>query len=307
MLLGMVALQAQKEIPPGFQRATLDYGGRTRSYYIHKPPGYDTSMRYPLLILLHGGGGNALQALHTYPLQSVTDREGVILVAPNGTGPFPRRESLLTWNVEFGFGKAWENKVDDTGFLRALILSLEKSEAVDSERVYLTGLSNGAVLCHWAAAANSDLIRGIAPVCGTVGGRDETQATMQVPPDPKKAVDVVMFCGELDQSIPLEGGLQKRHAEKTVKTVWSAQESVDFWVRNNACQKDPIVEELPAQKATRKTWKGGRDGTEVVLYILHNQGHAWPGGQTPRAASDVPSNLLNAHEVLWQFFSRQRG
>lgn len=305
MAAAAVPLAAQRDIPAGFQRRTLVHQGATRSYYIHFPPGYSSAKRYPVLILLHGGGGNALQALESYPVQSVTDRQGAILVAANGTGPLPRREALLTWNVAFGFGAALEKKVDDTGFLRQLILSLRDSESVDPKRVYLTGLSNGAIMCHRAGAANSDLVRGIAPVCGTVGGRDESGSQMLLPEKPTKPVDVVMFCGALDDSIPLEGGRQRRSADKTTKVVMSAEESAEFWVKANGCQPTPHVEELPQQKATRKTWKGGREGTQVVLYILHNQGHAWPGGAAPkRRVADQPSTLLKAHDVMWRFFTR---
>lgn len=292
--------------PEGFERHTLTHDGVERSYYVRFPPGYDKAKSYPMILLLHGGGGGAPQALRSYPLAEVTDREGAILVAPNGTGRM-QREIGRTWNVEFGFGPAQRNKVDDTGFLRALILHLEKTLAVDRSRVYLTGLSNGGILCHWMAARHSDLIRGIAPVVGTLGGRDPAEKEMRLPPVPTEPVDVVMFCGELDKSLPPAGGLQVRHAESEPKVVLSALESAEFWAKHNGCSMTPQVQQLPDQKATRTTWTGGREGTEVVLYLLHNQGHAWPGGNKPnRRAADPPSPLLKAHEVMWKFFQRQR-
>lgn len=292
--------------PPGFERRTMKHDGLERSYYLRLPPSYDGKKKLPMIVLLHGGAGGAPQALHSYPLAEVTDREGAILVAPNGTGPW-RREIGRTWNVEFGFGPAQRQRVDDTGFLRELILNLEETLAVDRSRVYLTGLSNGGILCHWMAARNSDIIRGIAPVAASLGGRDQAETKMHIPPNPAHPVDVVMFCGELDEALPPEGGPQVRHVEKEPKVVLSARESAEFWVRANGCSPTPAVEELPQQQATRTTWKGGRDGTEVVLYLLHNQGHAWPGGnRSPRRAADVPSSLLKAHEVMWQFFQRQR-
>lgn len=257
-----------------------------------------------MILLLHGGGGSAPQALNSYPLAEVTDREGAILVAPNGTGP-TSREIMRTWNVEFGFGLAQRNHVDDTGFLRELVLHLEDTLKVDRSRVYLTGLSNGGILCHWMAARNSDLIRGIAPVVATVGGREPEEKEMHIPPTSARPINVVMFCGELDNSLPVKGGPQIRHAESEPKLVMSARESAEFWVRANGCSPTPTVEELSEQQATRTTWKGGRGGTEVVLYLLHNQGHAWPGGNKPtRRAADIPSTLLKAHEVMWQFFTR---
>lgn len=281
-------------------RKVLKYGGTERSYYVHLPNRTTPGKSLPLVILLHGGGGGAGQALENYPLTPVADREGFVLVAPNGTGPF-RRELLRTWNVGWGFGYAQRNRVDDAGFLRALILQLEKDYPIDAGRVYLTGLSNGAILSHYAGAANSDLIAGIAPVVGCAGGGETAQLTYPV--QPQKPLNVIMFNGALDEHMPLQGGKQILHSEDQARYVSSAQQSAQFWVKANGCNPQPKVEQLPEQKATRYTWSGGKQKTRVVLWVLHNQGHAWPGGSAPRSVADQPSPLVKAHEVLWRFFS----
>ncbi|MBX3172114.1 MAG: hypothetical protein KF760_32215 [Candidatus Eremiobacteraeota bacterium] len=284
-------------------RKVLRYGNSIRSYYVHLPPALASKKSLPLLILLHGGGGGALQALENYPLKPLADREGFILVTPNGSGALPR-ELLRTWNVGWGFGYAQRHRVDDVGFVRALIGQLQKDYPVDSKRVYLTGLSNGAILCHYAGAANSDLIAGIAPVVGCAAGGETPKLTY--PPLPEHPVNVIMFNGELDQHVPLQGGKQVLHTEKQARYVCSAQQSAQFWVKANGCQAEPKVEELPDKQATRYTWSGGKQNTRVVLWILHNQGHAWPGGTSPRAVADQPSPLVKAHEILWQFFNYDR-
>ena len=287
--------------PAVYSLKTMQWGGVERSYYVHLPPAYDGKHPLPVLILLHGGGGSAPQALDSYPLREVADRQGFVLVAANGTGPL-RREILRSWNVGWGFGYAQRHQVDDVGFLRALILKLRQTYAVEPHRVYLTGLSNGAILCHFAGAANSDLVAGIAPVVGTVAGRELNQSKLVYPVAPKAPVNVIMFNGELDQHLPLAGGKQQLHAEEQVRYVASALQSAQFWVQANGCQPQPQVQEMPQQKATRYTWSGGRGGTRVILYVLHNQGHAWPGGKAPRAVADAPSPLLKAHQLMWDFF-----
>ncbi len=284
-------------------RKTLQFGGMKRSYYVHLPA-LARDKPLPLLILLHGGGGGAAQALKNYPLAPLADREGFILVAPNGTGPL-QRELLRTWNVGWGFGYAQKNKVDDVGFVRALIGQLKKDYRVDPERVYLTGLSNGAILCHYAGAANSDLLAGIAPVVGCAGGGETPELTF--PTAPKHPLNVIMFNGELDKHVPLKGGKQELHTEKQARYVCSAQQSAQFWVKANSCQSKPKIEELSEQKATRYTWSGGKQNTRVILWVLHNQGHAWPGGSAPRAVADQPTSLVKAHEELWKFFKADLG
>ena len=289
--------------PSLYQQAKLTHQGRERSYYVHLPKRYDPQKKWPMLLLFHGGGGSAPQALDSYPLLEVSDREGFILVAANGSGRI-RQEILRTWNVGFGFGYAQKNQVDDVGFVRQLILKLSKDYAVDSQRVFLTGLSNGAILSHQAGAANSDLVAGIAPVAGTVAGKMPGEKSLLYPVTPQKPVDVILFHGSQDLSLPLEGGVQKRHAEEAPREVASARESAEFWAQANGCSMQPIVEELAAQKATRYSWSGGK--ARVVLYVLHNQGHAWPGGKVPRIQADVPSQLLKAHDLMWDFFRDSR-
>jgi polyhydroxybutyrate depolymerase len=296
-------VRARQDLDPAvYSRKTMQLSGYERSYYVHLPPQYSAGKKLPMMLLFHGGGGGAPQALESYPLLEVADREGFILVAPNGTGRFSR-ELLRTWNVGFGFGYAQKNKVDDVGFVRSLILQLEKDYAVDPDRVYLTGLSNGAILSHWAGAANSDLVRGICPVVGTVAGREQGQGEMLYPVQPQKPVDVLLFNGDLDKNLPAQGGEQIKHTEGEPRVIASARESAEFWVKANHCNPKPVVEELSAQAATRYSWSGGTNGSRVVLYLLHNQGHAWPGGKTPRAVADKPSQLIKAHDVMWDFFS----
>ncbi|NDD29940.1 MAG: hypothetical protein EB084_16920 [Proteobacteria bacterium] len=287
--------------PAQYTRQTLTHGGVERAYYVHMPKGHTPTRPLPVLILLHGGGGSATQALTSYPLLPLSDREGFVLVAPNGTGPLPA-EKMLTFNSGFGFGWAYNHHVDDTGFIRALITELAKTQSIDRRRVYLTGMSNGAVLCHYAAGANADLIAGIAPVVGSAGGSVSDRTPLTWPARPARPLDVIMFNGALDQHIPLEGGWQKKHAERAPRFIASAQQTANFWIEANGCNPTPKVEEMPAQQATRYTWSGGREGTRVVLYVLHNQGHAWPGGKGARIVADTPSPLLDTGQVMWDFF-----
>jgi polyhydroxybutyrate depolymerase len=298
LLIGWVWSLPQVD-PSQFQSCQLQHAGAKRSYYVHLPRGYHKDKKWPVLFLFHGGGGSAPQALEHYPLLPVSDREGFILVAANGSGPLAR-EILRTWNVGWGFGYAQRNQVDDLGFVRSLILQVEKDYAVDPKRVFLTGLSNGAILSHQAAAAHSDLVTGIAPVAGTVAGKMPADKALQYPVPPSHPVDVILFHGSEDLSLPVEGGVQKKHAEDPPREVASARQSAEFWARANGCQSQPIVEELAESQTTRLSGPGGR--ARVVLYIIRNHGHAWPGGEAPRIQADAPTQLIKAHDLMWDFF-----
>ena len=124
-------------------KQSLVIGQTTRNYLISLPSTYSPEKRYPLLLVFHGGGGNAEQVLKTSDLLERAEKEKWILVSPLGSGRFKR---VLTWNVGFGFGYAMRNKVNDIAFVRGLISSLESNYSIDPDRVYATGISNGGIL-----------------------------------------------------------------------------------------------------------------------------------------------------------------
>lgn len=43
--------------------------------------------------------------------------------------------------------------------------------------------------------------------------------------------------------------------------------------------------------------------TDVVVYLIAGQGHAWPGGILPRPGADPPSTEISATDEMWAFFA----
>jgi polyhydroxybutyrate depolymerase len=69
-----------------------------------------------------------------------SDVEGFIVVYPEGFG--------ASWNVVGGFGDAFSTNIDDVGFIRALIDSLQGKFAIDRNRIYVAGFSQGAMMAY---------------------------------------------------------------------------------------------------------------------------------------------------------------
>src|SRR5205807_10622855 len=59
--------------------------GGGRPFDVHVPPGYRAGVAAPLLVVLHGYGGNGLSQLQYFALPAASDAHGMLLVAPNGT------------------------------------------------------------------------------------------------------------------------------------------------------------------------------------------------------------------------------
>lgn len=299
LLLATPAMATELPQTSGEYKQAVTHDGRERSFILHLPPQYDGKRKLPLLLAFHGGGGNAKQLLKSNHLSEVADREGFILVAPNGSGRFKKR--FLTWNVGFGFGYAMDHSIDDINFVDALLDMLETGLKIDAGRVYATGISNGGILCHFLAANLSNRITAIAPIVAAVGGRKSADDAVIMPPPPASPVAVIAFNGMRDEHIPYDGGRQIKSAGKAVY-VTSADEMHTFWNRANHCTGPPKIEEHPAEQYRIITYSKGCTNHEVVQYQILDQGHAWPGGNKPRFFADKPSAHVPADEIMWEFF-----
>jgi len=287
--------QVRGETPliSGDHTRTLKHDGRTRSYIVHIPPKYDSKQPTPLVLAFHGGGGNAQIMMRFYGLNDKADKGGFIVAYPNGTG---RSENILTWNGGNCCGYAQLNNVDDVGFVRVVLDDLAKVVSVDSKRVFATGMSNGGILCYRLASELSDRIAAIAPVSGTMG-----TATCK----PKRPVSVMHFHGTADEVVPFKGGKGSNRLTQQIN-FYSVEHSINAWVKANGCSEKPTVTDMPKKTddmaVQRKTYGQGKDGTEVVLFIINGGGHAWPG--RGRGVLGKTTKNISADDLMWEFFKR---
>ncbi len=278
----------------------LSHGGYKRSYYLYVPGSWDKQSPLPVVFLFHGGGGGARGALYYYELEKKAEEAGFLLVAPNGTGE--SEHVLLTWNVVFGFGFAQKKNVDDIGFVNTLLEHLEKKYPIDPKRIFATGLSNGAIFCHFLASQPGNRFAAIAPVVGTAGGKDPKEKAWHMPPPPQVPVSVCIVQGLIDKHVPIIGGLQESSIGEA-KMMLSASDTIDFWVTANNCKPAAATSYDEKMKTTVHQFAGGNNQSEVFAYVLHNMGHAWPGStKVPRKGSDLPSPDFPGNDIIWDFF-----
>ncbi len=272
---------------PGSHRFSIQFDGRERTYLLHIPLQYSPAASSPLVIVLHGGGGNAHNAIRITGMSAKADSENFLVAYPEGTGYF--KKHVLTWNAANCCGYAERENVDDVGFIRAMLSELEQNYAVDPRRIYVTGMSNGGMMAFRLACEMSDKIAAIAPVATAFN--DEECA-------PDSPVSIIMFNGRLDEHVLYLGG--QSTVARSPRTDRPVAETIDFWVAHNECYKTFLEEERKA--VVRKTFSGGAGGSNVVLFTIKNGGHAWPGGKKGRLAGDKPTRQISATELMWAFF-----
>ncbi|MGH8549573.1 MAG: alpha/beta hydrolase family esterase [Methylococcales bacterium] len=153
----------------------------------------------PVMFVLHGGGGLPGVVRYQTSMNDVADKYGFIFVYPAAISSV-YIDRLLYWNSGPLRKDIRVRNVDDVGFISKVLTEVSTIFLTDEDRVYSTGLSNGAQMTFRLAAELSDRIAAIAPVSGdrTIG------QFFAAPPQP---VPVIYFHGILDTYLPFYGGL----------------------------------------------------------------------------------------------------
>jgi polyhydroxybutyrate depolymerase len=270
---------------PGDYRFSFVSGGLQREYLVHVPRSYRGAPT-PVLIALHGGGGDAdFQADDAkYGLITKSEQAGFIAVFPNGYSRFPSG-ILATWNAGTCCGKAVDNKVDDVAFIREIIARMKRQANVDPNRIFATGMSNGAMM-SWRLACEAPEVRAIAPVAGT----DNTPACK-----PPRPVPVIEFHAADDDHVPFKGGVGVGPSRVDFVSVPATQAK---WVQIDGAQSQPR-RVLTVTGAHCDLHSGP---APVELCVTDSGGHSWPGGGTQQGRKQ-PSMAISANDLMWSFFS----
>ncbi len=267
------------------QAQQIEVNGVLREYRLHVPR--RLSSPAPLLIVLHGGGGNARQIERFTGFSRLADREGFMVVYPQGI------------NRQWNDGRSFEDSgtADDVGFIAALIDHLVAAQSVDPARVYATGISNGGFMSYRLGCQLSDRIAGIAPVAATLS--EDLAADCA----PLRPLPVMMVNGTADPLVPYDGGVVSLPGGRSRGQIRSAEVTAAFWAAHNGCDSTPLQAPLPDGSTVEISQYDGCDAP-VVLYTIRNGGHTWPG-----AAQYLPVRLIggtnrdmNATEAIWSFF-----
>ena len=303
--VALLVLQAAQGLAPGNHTLSVQTGGRTRRYIVHIPPQPTAHRPLPVILSFHGGGGTAQAQQEYVRTDTLADREGFIVVYPEGTGVLPRR--LHTWNAGTCCGYAHDHKVDDVAFVRALLDDLAKRVQIDQRRVYATGLSNGGMMSYRLAAELGDRIAAIASVAGGMVA-ESIRSPRPVP---------VLHIHSLDDPRALYGGgLGPPFPYTNVRVLQPNMDSVIArWVRFDRCPARPKIGDTirgrpgslgATHTATPLRYGPCADGSEFVIWKLRGAGHTWPGSppQSWQEYVGPATDVINANELIWTFFKR---
>ncbi|GIX42448.1 MAG: hypothetical protein KatS3mg129_2181 [Leptospiraceae bacterium] len=224
---------------------------------------------YPLIISLHGGGGNIESniKLSKGRLIELKEKYQFFLLFPEGY--------KKQWNDGRNIpqSEAHNKNLDDSGYIRYLIEYMKKHFPIDEDKIFIFGISNGGMMSFRFACEYSTYISGFASIAATMPEHLKTQC------NPQKKLNMILMHGTEDPLVPYYGGEVKVFFQKRGK-VLSADETIDFWLNKNECEKNYIKTELDKDKDTKTIiyHYNCKNNTFIRFYKILNGGHTWPGG-----------------------------
>jgi predicted peptidase len=200
---------APAPVKPGAEVKQQAVGGKVEvkrmadyRYLLYLPEKYESKARWPLLLFLHGAGERGED------IEKVKIHGPAKLIAQGKHFPF------IVVSPQCPANGWWSNE-GQVKQLIAMLDEIERDYKVDSDRIYVTGLSMGGFGTWALACAQPDRFAAIAPICG--GG------------DPKlvgriKHVPTWVFHGDADTTVSLD------QSKKMVEALEAAGGKVKFTV-----------------------------------------------------------------------------
>lgn len=174
-------------------------GAEQRSYILYSTVNPGMGGKPPaVVIVLHGEGSDVEQAKRQTGMSRLAENKGFWVIYPQATNRGSR--GMEAWNADTCCGDAAVRKVNDVGYISAIIDDVKKRYRIDASRIYVVGHSNGAMLAYKLACEIPDKVAAIATNAG-IGIFTGCEKN-------KRRVPIMHIHGTADNCMPFEGGQQ---------------------------------------------------------------------------------------------------
>ena len=258
------------------------HNGISRDYILYIPENLPTNA--PLVVVSHGYTSSAKTMMSYSGMNKVADEEKFLVVYPQGTKD---QRGNNFFNVGYEFHAS--SKVDDLGFIKALVTKLTDDYQVNPNHIFATGMSNGGDLSYFLACYASDMFQAVAPIAGTM-----MQTTIETC-KPQKGMPIFAVHGKADEVTYFDGDMANRDKWGPYPGIPAV---IEHWVDVNAVEisKQIDLDNITNFTASNEALSFDRylsetSDHEVWLYI-HSGGHDWSLKE------------LDTSSEIWSFFTR---
>jgi len=279
-------------------RRVIVHDGIEREYFVHVPGNDDGPM--PVVLAIHGYTSTATGFAAAHDLNPHADRNGYIVVYPQGSH-FPVEEEdgdsyrVTSWNdlaanldpkpegphcidgatqypcpAECGSCNrcAWTSCYDDVGFIAKVLDKVEAEFPTDTQRYYMLGVSNGGMMALRLGCNLSDRFAAIAPIIAQLAPGYACGPSVDLP--------MLHLYGGKDNTVRFDG---LPGGDGFVYT--TAAHSTEVWAEAMSCKAGPAAWENKFSRKIGLTCSAWSDCStehhEVVSCMDPEGGHEWPG------------------------------
>ncbi|MGM0650042.1 MAG: T9SS type A sorting domain-containing protein [Bacteroidota bacterium] len=256
----------------------ITHDDTTRKYLEYLPADYSGEDAFPVVFGLHGLGDN-MNDFYNVGMNYIADTAGFILIVPEALEFTVFGQTLTAWNSGASmYGITPNVDVDDTGFLMAVLDSLNTHYNIDTEQVFFFGLSMGGYMCNKLACEKADRIDAIASVSGTMG--------VNYSPEPVDPIACLHIHGTNDETVSYTNNTSGMDADSLV----------NFWIAHNNNDTAAVVFSYPDTVDDGVSFERFvyPDGDKQVVHIkVINGEHNW---------YYTPQNDIDYAQEIWRFF-----
>jgi polyhydroxybutyrate depolymerase len=279
---------------------TIIHEGVEREYIVHVPDNFNEDS--PVVFVIHGFTGSAGQIMEYSGMNTIADREGFVVVYPQGTKD---SGGNTFFNVGYEFHK--DSTVDDVSFIRDLFTLLSEEYSLKRKQGFATGMSNGGDMSYLLACTSADLFRAVAPVAGSLMSKTKDMCNTQSP------VPIFEIHGTGDQITLFDGDMEN---DGGWGAYYDLPSTISFFAE--AYNLDKTSTKMIAKKEEdseydiyfERYWSQ-RSNEEVWMYKIVEGRHVWPGFKINWWENPIfwyyfgsGNDDINASEEVWRFFKR---
>jgi polyhydroxybutyrate depolymerase len=258
--------------PAGDGRAVrLSLQGHERGYLLLPALGLPPGQRAALVVVLHQDVGSAAAVAQGLGLDRLR-REGVTLAYPAGVAG--------AWNAGDCCGAPMTQRLDDVGFVNAVLDDVGRRVPIDPRRRALVGYSGGGMLAYRLLCSPHPALVAVVEVSGSLEAPCAGAVTLP---------DLLAIHGAKDGTVGLTTPIRVSHLGMSPRPVTSTMGVVTKQAR---CGRRS-TRDLDGVRYVH--WKGCRGNSTIDLQIVVDAGHGWDSvGGTNRTIPFLESHLLRA-------------
>lgn len=207
----------------------------------------------PLIVSLHGFGGNSADHAAYFPLHKRVNSHGFALLMPTGSR---NSEGFPFWNPTDECCQGGKSGEDDVGYLKELVANA--NEIRDFGPIFFFGYSNGGFMAHHMACKGLPGLRAVVSLAGTSYVDDSSC-------DGAPPVSVLQIHGTDDRVIMFEGEPANVEHQIDGESAFylGAEEIVTRWARRAGCDWPGVL--VPYETLDLDEWV---PGAEIQMFRI---------------------------------------